>query len=498
MKKTFKNLFVKPITLMLLTVSVMTPLSACGKTDFEGVTVMTHYSSDVEVAPLRKIATAFTEETGIPVQIDYKASSGGYRQWMLTNFAAERVSDIVMTTRDWADVDVMNEYLYDLTDALNTPNEYFEDKSYSTWRDTFLESAMLRSAYSIDSSRCYIIPNSMVSVRIMINLDYLAKIGVAAPRRDWTWNEYMEICRKVQESIDNKTDSKMTSVFSCANARAVDGPVGWAVDIMANMLLPDKVTQWDYDSNRSIGCNEMVKILLEGDLNYTDPRVMGVFDYIDEWQQYWAPAFNSTDIETALHAFFKQESWSYMNGSWSSIGAEKVLNNEFGDAHTYERFNYCAMPFPRLTTENDAHCVYDKVPEVGDVGTAFAVTARAQKRGQAENAVKFLKFLSTQTQINDWYSDNWNLPAIKGVELNEIIKEFDWAENSEAYAFRMGGATLPDTSGGTQFFNQMQLYLAGSLSRDDFGKKLQNIFVKSVESIADQYGWDESNNYGLE
>lgn len=497
MKKSLKNMFVKSMALLLFAASAMASLTACGKEEYEGVTVMTSYASDAEVAPLRKIAAAFEKETGIPVKVDYKAGSGGYRQWMLTQFASGRGTDIVMTTRDWADVDVMNEYLYELTDDLDKPNEFFEDKSYPTWRDTFIESAISRSAYSLDSTRCYIVPASMVSVRIMINLDYLEKIGVEEPRRDWTWNEYMDICQKVQDSLKSQ-GGNMTSVFSCANQRSVDGPVGWAADLIANMLLPDLIEQWDEDKNRSIGCNEMVKIISEGALDYTDPRIMGVFDYIDEWKQYWAPAYNSTDIETSLHAFFKQEAWSYMNGSWSSIGAEKVLNNEFGDAHTYERFRYRSMPFPRLTTENDAHCVYEKVPEVGDVGVSFAVTARAEKRGKAENAVKFLKFLSTQTQIGDWYSDNWNLPAIKGVELNDIIKEFDWAENSEAYAFRMGGATLPDTTGGVQFFNQMQLYLSENISRAEFARKTQNIFKKQVESIAEQYGWDKSNNYGMD
>lgn len=497
MKGSFRKFMMKVVALLLFAVSAMALFGGCAQEEFDGLTVMTDYSSDAEVEPIRKIAQAFTEETGIPVKVDYKSKSGGYRQWLLTQFASGRVTDIVVTSRDYADVDVMNEYLYELTDAYNTPNEFFEDKSYKTWKDTFIDSAMLGSAYSLDANRYYIVPLFMVSVRIMINLDYLEKIGVDPPSRDWTWNEYMDICRKVQQSIDNGSSGKMNSVFSCANARSVDGPLGWSSDLIANMLMPDLINEWDIDGNRSIGCNEMLKAILEGDLDYTDSRVLEVYDYIDQWKQYWAPAYNSTDIETAMHTFLKQESWSYMNGSWTSIGAEKVLDNAFGDAYTYERFNYAAMPFPRLTTENSEHCTYEKVPEIGDIGSAFAVTARAEQRGQAENAVKFLKFLTTQTQIGDWFSENWNLPTIHGVELNEVIEEFDWVDNSEAYVLRLCGATLPDTTLYSQYFNQMQLYLTGDLSREEFGKKLQNIYSRSAQAIADQYGWDASNDYGI-
>lgn len=447
------------------------------------------YSSEEENAPLQKVADAFTAETGIKVKLDFKSSAGGYRQWMLTQMASGRSPDIMMSSRDWADNDALNDYIYDLTDAFGTPNEYYEDKTLEKWSDTFTEAAMKYSSSAFNPGHYYIVPLTLVSVRIMINLDYLDEHGIARPRRDWTWNEYMDICEKVKATG--------MPVFECANARAVDGPAGWAIDVMSNMLMPDIINELDEDGNRSINCNEMIKAVLEGKLDYTSDRVLEVFDYIDQWKQYWSPAFNSTDMETALHTFFKQESWSYMNGSWSSIGMEKVLDNAYGDAHTYVRFNYTAMPFPRLTTENSPHCVYDKIPEIGDVGYAFVVSKAAEKRGQADNAVKFLKYLQTVKQISSLFEENWNIAAIKGVELNDRIKEFDWVDNSEAYVLRVGGATLPDTSAGSKYFNQLQLYLKGEINRAEFGSRVQKAFLKTSKDISEQYGWDKSNNYGI-
>lgn len=501
MKKNRKRIFVNAMVALLFAASSIGVLAGCGKDEFEGLTVVTMYSSEAENAPIVKIAEEFTKETGIPVDVSYKSSAGGYRQWMLTQFASNRAPDILMTSRDWADVDIVNEYLYNLTDSLNTANEYYIDSPYATWRDSFTEHAMSRATYSLDNTQMYLIPLTMVSVRIMVNVEYLKTNAIEIPRagydswdtylaeNNWTWNEYINICDQVQ--------AKGFPVFKCANARAVDGPVGWVSDLIANMLFPEKIKQWDEDGNRSISCNEMIKIIMEGDLQYTDPEIMKVYDYIDKWKEYWAPAYNSTDMETALHSFFKKEVFSYMNGSWSALGQEKVLDNAFGDAYHYTRFEYRAMPFPLLTTENDPGCTYEKVPEIGDIGYAFAVSSMAKKRGHEEDAVKFLKYLTTKAKMTQWFEDNWNIPAVKDIALNAKIDEFNWVDNSEAYALRLLGASLPDSTISNKNFNQLQLYLTGQISREELGRKFQKILYDSAKDTADQYGWDASNNYGM-
>ena len=428
-----------------------------------------------------------------------KEDAGNYRTWMSSQLAGGTASDILATTSIYADADAQNGYMYDFSQELNLPNPY-NLEAKTLWKEDFAGSYLQILEDKNVSGRWNCIPTSTVSVRFMINTDMLRANGISIPDQNWTFSDFRKICEIFE--------SKGVTAIEIANAKFINYMVSWLLDVFLGQVMYDEISEWDVNLSGQIETEEIVKILLDKNVNNLNFKqnndFKSVLTFLKQWSAHWGSGFNSRSDTS--ESFLRQQTPMFFSGSWGVAGVELTLGNDNPEAdptNPYDMFNYISLPVPRLEKVNYISAgesfefpnLKENLPlqELGEPSGCFAIPSSTVKNGKLEGALDFLQFL-TSPQIASVMADiAYEIPVIKGVNINEKMSDFLPPENSQTLKMRFNLLNLADGTAEEYHFKQMQLYLmngTGSISQDTFCNNIQLRYLSVANQLAIDNEWN--------
>lgn len=457
---------------------------------------------------LQEVAEMYNErQDKYQVEVQ-RQDAGNYRIWMSSQLAGGTAPDILATTSVYANADAQNGYLYDFSEVLNEPNPYNADSEIS-WRDSFAGTYLSQLEDPNKKGRFTNIPTSTVSVRIVINEEMLESKRDALDanginidtdiNEDWTFSQFRKVCEVFE--ADGKT------AMQIANQQYINYHVSWLLDIFMAQVKYDEITEWDENDNGMIESEEICGMILGDDgMNFSsDSDFKEVLRFMKYWSKYWGDGFNSRSDTS--EKFLRQEVPMMFCGSWGVAGIEMTLGNQNPDAdqtNPYTMFEYKSLPFPRLTPQTYVDGqdggtftfsnLKEGLPlqEMGEPSGCFCIPLSTQKSGKTEGAVDFLRFF-TSPEIAAYMADAaYEIPVMKGVEVNEIMSDFLPPDNSQTVRMRFGLQNLSSGTAEEFHFKRMQMYLAtgrDAISLNALCSDVQKKYVEITSQLAEDNGW---------
>ena len=156
-----------------------------------------------------------------------------YQQAMNNYIASDSMPDVVYTTGDGHHPYSGSGHYLDLT-------PYFErdgidvDDYYSMSIDS---ARMTNDPASEDYDGIYFMPRDYNRLTIMYNKDIFDKAGLAYPTEDWTWDDFISICRQLREKMNNNENASApicippicssTATWACSRRSPWKGASSW-------------------------------------------------------------------------------------------------------------------------------------------------------------------------------------------------------------------------------------------------------------------------------
>jgi len=447
--------------------------------------VLAHWANSIphEIA-YQKIADQYNaSQDKVKIKI-VKKSAGDYRTWLLSQLASGNVPDIVMTESTWASIDKENGYIEDLTPYLDQVNPYTGEK----WLNSFEEDYMKITQDPNNSDHWNTIPTVTVSTRMYYNVEMFNEYGISLPTEDWTFEEFI--------TINNQFIDLGITPFVMANSAQTDYLVHWINDLLNAQILDELYTSMDLNNNNNIEMNELTRAILTDEIDFSDPEYLeGIRIIKEKWLPIWNRDFNSRSISQAHDGFLRQDNPMFFNGSWTVSGTELCLDDKV-EGTSFTRFDYRAVPFPRLTRQTTSHITaeMDIVPELGSPAFLYAIPSITKHRKTFDHALDFLRFLTAPENFKLFVDETYDIPIIKGVEANDKIHDF--LLKGELIKVSLGGKGLNVGTLEEYGFKSAQLYLAGEMTLEEYGEELQRKYYTEAKKIASRNDWNESNNWG--
>lgn len=149
------------------------------------------------------IAMFEKENPGVKVQYISGILKEDYSEWLSEQILSGTAPDIFFVLGDDFNDFAQIGALKDLTELIEADADFEEEAFYS-------------SAYNYglyDTAR-YSLPYECAPKLMFVNKSILDKEGIDIPNKDWTWDEFYEICKKVTKDTDN---NGMTDQFGVVN-----------------------------------------------------------------------------------------------------------------------------------------------------------------------------------------------------------------------------------------------------------------------------------------
>lgn len=382
-----------------------------------------HWMTDREVA-FKELAKRYEEKTGVKVLFELYAPSDAYSQKIRAAAQGTNLPDlfgILGEKRDFGAF-IKAGHVLDLTSYM--------DENNAAWRNSFFSKALAVNEFAADNTYgvntgVYAVPIDIMTIQMVYNKDLLKALGLNPNKPVLTFQEFIDIGKKVKENNMQGLVSGWGEV--------------WMIDCFAN----------NYAFN--IMGKDKVLATIKGEVPYTDPDWIAVFGLFKKMQESGILANGLVTMvnKTAEQLFANNKAVFAFNGSWC-VNVYKGMS---------PNLNYGVMLPPQAS---------DKYPMAiwGGAGSSFMVNARSKRK---EEAVKFLKWL-TDTDQQAYLSETTNnLPANKN-SLGKIPPVLS------SFAKGMDYATHPNVWGVTEF----------SAVIEAFDKGIQSIIIgeKTPEQVA--------------
>lgn len=329
---------------------------------------------------------AFTAETGIEVDVQFKGRTG-IREGLQPALDAGTNIDLFDEDIDRVNV-TWGSYLLDLED-LAAANDY----------EATANAGLMAACREVAGGTLKSIPYQPNVFAYFYNVDIFEEAGVTAPPA--TWDEFLDVCQKIKDAgytpITND-NAYIASLFGYHMSRLIGEPATEEV-----------VKNGDWD-------NEAV---LKTAQAYEELASRGFFSETIESNQW--PAGQNTELAMGTAAM-------YLNGSW--------LPNEVKDI-AGEDFNWGCFSYPAVEGGVDG-------TEASNYGAqVFAINAKSTKAEQAFQLITYLtkgdadKLLSDMSVGIPADSNNAEWPAllsnVKPV-MESLTTRYPWAAGAEANA----------------------------------------------------------------
>lgn len=375
MKHTLKNFIIFFLLLVL---------AGCGAADKKDINTLTvwHWMSDRDET-FQELAQQYQAQTGIKVKFELYAPSEAYSQRVKASAQTDTLPDIfgiLGESRDFASF-VKSGFVADLTGPLSA------DDGSGKWKDRLFQKALSVNEFKEGNEYgvppgYYGVPLDITTIQMLYNKGLYRKAGLDPNIPPDSWEMFVEHCRILKE----KGIPRFVSGF---------GEI-WMIDALASNFA------------MNIMGEKKVFDTYAGKVPYTDPdwvKVLSLFKEMAEEKILVEGAVTMVN-KTAEQTFANERAAYAFNGSWS-VNVYKGMN---------PNLDYAAILPPKITNLNPMRIW-------GGAGGSFVVNDHSPRK---ESAIRFLKWLTEDTQQAYLSTHTENLPANKGSlkQISPILAQF--------------------------------------------------------------------------
>jgi raffinose/stachyose/melibiose transport system substrate-binding protein len=326
-----------------------------------------HWMTDRKGA-FEELSRKYEELTGIKVKFDLYAPSDAYTQKVRAAAQGQTLPDIfgiLGEMRDFASF-IKAGYVVDITHEM--------EKDEQAWKKQLFAKALEVNQFSPDNTfgvrpGIYGVPIDIMTIQMVYNKDLFKKLGLNPNRPPQTFQEFLDIGKKIKENNMQGLVSGWAEV--------------WMIDCLANNFAFNLMGE------------DKVVATIKGDLPYTDPDWIKVLTFFKEMQDAGV-LYNgivTTGNKNSEQLFANERAVFAFNGSWC-VNVYRGMNPDL---------NYGVMLPPKVS---------DEFPRSiwGGAGSSFMVNAKSRN---VSEAINFLKWLTEEDQQVYLAETTKNLPSNK-------------------------------------------------------------------------------------
>jgi raffinose/stachyose/melibiose transport system substrate-binding protein len=420
----------------------------------------------IERGPPDGIAAAIKryEEIQSRVRVEQLLIPGAtvYPQWMRSNLAGDTGPDL-MEWGAWipGQKDIPARYFTPLTAELAKPNPYNRGTSQEgiPWEKTFHDNLIGPRRDSPDPGQVYAVTVSESTVRLFCNVNLLREAtgSIAAPK---TFDDLRKILARVKDYA-RRTGRPISGLAgSQDNGLWIVGPVFSAPLLGLDQELDDNGYLYMYN-------RDVLAAYLAGRWNYRRPVVEAGLTLVREVAQAMKPGFLQLHRDDAMLEFFQGQAVFIYTGTWDATSLRRMAP-----------FPVVPMRLPNVMP-NDPE-VGRFIIGIGGEGQGETAVAMYLNKNSAhpEEALDFLRFL-TSVEGNQLFTDHslW-LPSVNGVKLPEEIKEFRTYQ--EGYSFGQASYDMIGSEENGEWKRNFHRLIGDQGSVDEFATVLDQVMPVAI------------------
>jgi len=393
--------------------------------------VVWHWMTDRHET-LLKLANQYKAETGKEVRFELNAPSDLYTTKVIAAAQTGSLPEIFGVLGGSPDMArfINKNYIHNLTQDMEING--------AEWKNYFFLRALEMNAFQEGNqwkvpAGIYGVPIDVTNIQMLYNKDIFEKAGII--KIPETWAEFIQ----AGDIIKEKTGEHFfVSGFGET----------WIINSM--------VMNFAYNL---MGEEKIIKTF-KGDVLYTDPDWIAVFSKFKEMvdHKFFASGVVTMINKSAERLFATGKAAITYNGSWC-VNVYKSMN---------PKLNYAAMFFPRIS---------DQFPVViqGGAGSSFVVSENSAKK---EEAIQFLKWLTTKNVQITLATDTSNLPSNKSAvgKMSIILDTF--AKNMDNTIHPSALPCLEDPSVEEAIARGIQSIIIGETTPEKMAETLQTLKQK--------------------
>lgn len=397
-------------------------------------------------------------------------TSTAFDQWKYTQFVSESIPDIIYNNPQLANNEQASKQWYiALDDYMMEPNPYVEGNQ--KWVDV-LAPGVYDSSLATDKKH-YNLSLDAIDTAIFYNKDAFKAAGISGTPE--TWSEFIDACEKL----------KAAGYTPFGFAMGADGRdyTDWFERQMLDMLYADMAQQLkalpgdvEGRTEYAITKEQFVRAIKTGMFSAQDPRYKRMLDIYKGFSKYWQQGYAGTKAGDLSQLFVKGSVAMFQGMSGDVKNFEERIKPDF------EWGTFQAIP------------LIDGAEGTGRIGIigAFAnynITNMAEKRGNLEEAVDFLKFLSAPQNCGPMINElGYFIPMVNDVQMPEGLEIFVPSVSRRDTLF-YGFVSRLTPQFGDEYYKVLQSYMLDSISSDEAAEKIQKLMDSAADQLIKENGW---------
>ena len=342
-----------------------------------------------------------------------------WRFWMESRLAGGMAPDLMQLVDN--DPNPIQRNFHPIDEWVEEPNPYNAgtDLEGIPWKDTLVVNLDAPPAYWPEYLSYYSVPLTVFTFRVLYNKPLLEEISGSSEFPE-DFASFLELCDKVNAiaSKENRTlypiaGSKYNApFFNIALVRSQTQKLYRQVDLTREL-----------DNNFDVAMSGY----LWGLWNLRDPEIRSGLELVQRFGRYFQPGFNQANREDALFYFLQERALMNVAGSFELAGIREDASFDIGVAQ---------IPMPDSGHPSYGRYTLGPVSErQASLRSGFAVTKQSRHR---EQAIDFLRFLSSQEAHRKFVAISRWVPVVQGVEVPEDTRIFQPIQSGYHQGFAVG------------------------------------------------------------
>lgn len=334
------------------------------------------------------------------------------KNWMRTQLVGGTAPTIIQIGGMGITDEVLARYFLPISAYLESPNPYNADTelAQTPWRETFIDLLASPPAYNPGLLEYYGISATVFVIRIYYNVDLLKRI-TGSEETPENYGEFLELCQQVIEYGKEKREAGRPGDILPIAGSKYNAPM-MINDLFAG-ITQQLVLKTFPDSTLSATADTTTLAYLQGIWNWNSPDIVKALDVTREIGQYMQPGFLQLGRDDAMFYFAQQRALMICTGSFDATSIR--VQSPF-------RVGVFKMPLPSGEDPEFANYIAGQFSE-GSTGTGFTLGI-VRNAPHVDDAINFLRFLSSRRGNQILSEKSGWLPAIVGVDLPEAMLPF--------------------------------------------------------------------------
>ena len=409
------------------------------------------------------------------VRIQFRAMGGAdlvEGEYIRTQIMGGIAPDIVVMNAEAVYADIDKGWWIPLNDFFDQPNPYSApgEQGSDQWWNAFASPALTK-ARSAPDGRLYSLVFDLVETGIFYNRTLFRKYNLEVPR---TWSEFLAVQKAFRQ--------RGYVPFSASIQQGIDWAQDYLFDQMYFPIMDEldrvKGTPEEEESMQGyLGAKELAWAILQGHIAFDSPRYREMWRLMKEWRHYWPRDINQMNDQARM--FLLQQSpmvWQ------ASIFVRRLIYDDLVD------FEWGVFYLPSVTSACSPMGEGVDPSVVGGAGIQYSVTVDAERRGNLEQVIDFLAFLS-QPETGGMVVNEAGMyiPNFAGVEMKDFLEPF-----SEIIRYRYTSTKWIftfDTRFNDTNRRLIELYLGDTLSLDEFMIRMDQNNREAALRYVERFGW---------